>query len=286
MGRILVLRSGGAELPPKASGPDVTFVTTHEIAPSPQGIAETLAFDARGARLVISSRVTVKVLLGGTNKGKDAIRRQGASNDAGARANSTGFFEKDFTEVIAVGEETASEVRRVQSLSKNSPDEWGASPPAVVVPPIPGAAGVLSLLRESPGGLSGRRILWPRGSDADTRPLEELSSLGASVVSPVVYEKRRRPLAGLSPEEGSVLSDFRRGGFGAVAAGSLAALEAFLGWLGNPAPAALPPVRWGVLGPETARAVAARGITNAAVPARARFVDLIDLLRKEISNTP
>lgn len=66
-----------------------------------------------------------------------------------------------------------------------------------------------------------------------------------------------------------------------MAVGSMAALEAFLSWLGNPAPTTLPPVRWGVLGPETARAVSARGLPSPAVPARARFADLIDLLRKE-----
>lgn len=265
MTRVLVLRSGGADLAAGlAADPDVTLLTTHEILPVEGGIAEAFAFDARGARLVVSSRVTVEILSG--------VKRvpgpgPSASGGAGAKANSTGFFEGEFIEVISVGEETARELRR-------------AGVQNVVVPGVPGAAGVLRFLRERIA--SGLHILWPRGSDADLAPVEELRALGASVVAPVVYEKRPRSLAALSREEGSVLSDFRRGGFGAVAAGSMAALEAFLSWLGNPAPAALPPVRWGVLGPETARAVSARGLPSPAVPARTRFADLIDLLRKEL----
>ena len=271
MRRILVLRSGGSDLPPEASGPDVALLTTHEVLPVPAGIAETLAFHARGARLVVSSKVTVEMLLGGTKEG--TVHGRSASGEAGAKATSTGFFEREFIEVLAVGEESARELRRAGARD-------------VVVPGSPGAAGVLHLLRESPGGLSGLRILWPRGSDADAGPLEELSSLGALVTAPVVYEKRLRPAWSLSSSERELLSAFRGGGFGAVAVGSVAALEVFLSWLGDPAPEALPPVRWGVLGPETARAVSVRGIGAPAVPGRARFADLIDLLRKEPARTP
>jgi uroporphyrinogen-III synthase len=283
MGRILVLRSGGAELPQGAAGPDVTLLTTHEIVPAPEGIAEALAFDPGGARLVVSSKVTVEILLRGTKD--ETVRRRSASGEAGAPSTSTGFFEREFIEVVAVGEETARAVRQAQSRSTSPSGERTTSPPQVVVPSLPGAAGVLLLLRESPGGLSGLRILWPRGSDAEVAPVEELRRLGADVVAPVVYEKRMRPVASLTEAEQTALSEFRGGGFGAVAAGSMAALEALLSWLRHPAPAALPQVRWGVLGPETARAVSARGLPPPAVPQRARFDDLIDLLRKELAKT-
>ena len=266
MRRILVLRSGGADLPPEASGPDVALLTTHEILPVPAGIAEALAFDARGARLVVSSRVTVEILLGGE---RPLGSGPSDSGQAVAGAKSTGFFEGGFIEVFAVGEETARELQR-------------AGVRGVVVPGTPGAAGVLRLLRESRGSLSGPRILWPRGSDADLAPVEELRGLGASVVAPVVYEKRVRPVSSLAAPERELLSAFRGGAFGAVAVGSVAALEAFLSWLGDPPPETLPPVRWGVLGPETARAVSVRGIPDPAVPARARFTDLIEQLRKEM----
>ncbi len=113
-------------------------------------------------------------------------------------------------------------------------------------------------------------------------PLEELSSLGARVVAPVVYEKRVRPVSSYSALEREALSAFQGGAFEAVAVGSLAALDGFLQALGSPAPATLPPVRWGVLGPETARAAEARGFPQPAVPARARFADLIEELRKEM----
>jgi len=244
MKKILVLRSGGGELPPEAAGPDVTLLATHEIVPVGAGIADALAFDPSGARLVVSSKVTVGIL-------------------------GAGFFEGEFEGVIAVGEETAFELRRVGVRN-------------VLVPATPGAAGVLRLLRSSPGGLLRARILWPLGSDADRGPLEELAALGALVVAPVVYDKRVRPLPSFSSGEREILSAFSSGGFGAVAVGSLAALDGFLQALGSPAVAALPPVRWGVLGPETARALDARGFPPPAVPARARFADLVDLLRKEL----
>jgi uroporphyrinogen-III synthase len=285
MRKILVLRSGGTDLPAEAAGPDVTLVTTHEIAPVPAGIAEALAFDPRGARLVVSSRVTVDILPGESTDRQVTGDGRSASRDARAGADRTGFFEREFREVVAVGEETARTVRKAQAAAKAKGERTGkrsASPPPVVVPPAPGAAGVLRLLRESPGGLTGMRILWPRGSDADARPLEELSSLGAFVVAPVVYEKRPRPLASLSEVERTVLEELREGGFAAVAVGSVAALETLLSWLGHADPEGLPRVRWGVLGPETARAVLARGFPIPAVPPRTRFADLIDLLRKEL----
>ncbi len=283
MGRILVLRSGGAELPAGAAGPDVTLLTTHEIVPLPAGISEALASGARGVRLVVSSKVTVKILSGGRKERRP--RRSGDSGEAGPRSTSTGFFEREFSEVIAVGEETARAVREAQSASRSRAGLRTASPPPVVVPPVPGASGVLFLLRETPGGPSGLHVLWPRGSDADVAPVEELRRLGADVVAPVVYEKRTRPVVGLTEAERTALSEFREGGFAAVVAGSMSALEALLSWLGDPAPAALPRVRWGVLGPETARAVSARGLPPPAVPQRARFDDLIDLLRKELAKT-
>jgi len=247
MKRLLVLRSGGGDLPPEADGPDVTLLSTHEILPVPAGVAEALAADARGARLVVSSKVTVEVL--------------------GAR-----FFEKEFAEVVAVGEETAREL-------------WRAGTRDVVVPGTPGAAGVLHHLKRVPGGPAGLRVLWPRGSDADTALLDELSSLGAAVAAPVVYEKRVRPVASYSAEERRTLSDVRAGAFGAVAIGSLAALDGFLEALGRPAVPALPPVKWGVLGPETARALVARGFPPPAVPARPRFADLIGQLRREMERS-
>jgi uroporphyrinogen-III synthase len=222
----------------------VTLLSTHEIAPVEAGIAEALAFDPRDARLVVSSKVTVEIL-------------------------GSGFFEGEFTGIIAVGEETARELRRVGVRN-------------VLVPATPGAAGVLRLLRSSPGGLLRAHILWPLGSDEDRGPLEELAALGALVVAPVVYDKRVRPPSSFSSGEREILSAFSSGGFGGVAVGSLAALDGFLQALGSPAVSALPSVRWGVLGPETARALDARGFPPPAVPARARFADLVDLLRKEL----
>jgi uroporphyrinogen-III synthase len=146
--------------------------------------------------------------------------------------------------------------------------------PQIVVPEVPGAAGVLHLLRESPAAFP-PRILWPRGSDAASEPLEEIRSLGFSLSSPVVYLKRA-----LSPAEldASVLADFAAGRFGSVAVGSTAGLDVLLAAV--PAP---PLVKWGVLGPETAKALAARKLPAPIVATRARLPHLLDLLRKETS---
>ncbi len=248
MKRILVLRSGGAQLPRAAEGaPDVVLLATHEVVPVEAGVAAALAFEARGATAIVSSKVTV-----------DVLRTPRAGE----------FWRRPFAAVLAVGEETARDLRNA-----------GAATP--VVPATPGAAGVLEHLKGKKA--LGLRILWPRGADADAAPVEELRARGADIAAPVVYEKRPRSLA-IDAAAKVLLEDFRAGGFGAVAVGSMAALDVLFAALGDPAPAELPQVRWGVLGPETARAFEARGLPAPAVPARARLSDLIDRLRHDIGS--
>ncbi|MEO8054433.1 MAG: uroporphyrinogen-III synthase [Acidobacteriota bacterium] len=234
--RILLLRSGSAGLEEGAPAPDVTVLHTHAVEPRPEGVAEALAFAAAGATLVVSSKETVRVLLP--------------------------LFGRPFARMVAVGEGTGDFLRRVNTGE-------GAQ---IVVPTIPGAAGVLHLLRKSSAPLPSR-ILWPRGSDAASEPLEEIRALGISLSSPVVYVKRALSPSELDP---SVLADFRAGRFASVAVGSTAGLDALLAAVPSP-----PHVRWGVLGPETARALAARHLPAPVVPPRARLADLLDLLRKE-----
>jgi uroporphyrinogen-III synthase len=288
--KILVLRSGApdAENP---SAPDVLALSTHEIVPRSEGIREALAFDARGARLIVSSRVTVRVFLESeqapslfghpfagvlavgestgdllgkvkTGEGRGATPA-GASNAGGARR----------TQSSDVGSSEVGSSERESSGGESSKGE--AAAPPVVVPDIPGAAGILHFLSKIP--LHGARILWPRGSDAADEPLEQLRTLGALVTAPVVYEKRPRILA---PGDPALLA-FLDGEVPAVAVGSLAALDVLLGAVrasGRP----LPPVIWGVLGPETARAFGARGLAAPLVPKRPRLGDLIDLLRENL----
>ncbi len=171
-----------------------------------------------------------------------------------------------FARVIAVGEGTGDLLRRV-----NTGERPGGTA-QIVVPSTPGAAGVIHFLRESSTPLE-MRILWPHGSDAALEPLEEIRSLGFSLASPVVYVKRALLPSELDP---AVLTDFAAGRFGSVAVGSTAGLDVLLSAVPSP-----PPVRWGVLGPETARAVVARHLPVPVVPPRARLSDLLDLLRKE-----
>ncbi len=257
-GRILLLRSGAVGSEDAFSG-DVTVLYTHTVVPRPEGVAEALAFDARGATLVISSKETINYLLP--------------------------LFRAPFAEMLAVGEGTGDFLRRVvrgeAGRARQRATEDGATsaraPTPVRVPESPGAAGVLDHLRKSSTALPAR-LLWPHGSDAAPEPLEQIRALGIRLVAPVVYEKRPLTSSELNP---SILADFRAGRFAAVAVGSMAGLDVLLAALDVPA-ASLPPVRWGVLGPETAKAVTARGLPPSLIPAHARLSDLLELLRKEI----
>ncbi|MHB8798723.1 MAG: uroporphyrinogen-III synthase [Thermoanaerobaculia bacterium] len=141
-----------------------------------------------------------------------------------------------------------------------------------VAPEPPGAAGILAeLARREEGG----RLLWPRGSDADAAPLTALAERGFEVTAPVVY--RKEPLAAL---DARTLSAFRAGEYDALAIGSIAALDVFLAALGAREARELPPVRFGVLGPETARLLVARGFPEPLVPAKPLLTDLIALLKE------
>jgi uroporphyrinogen-III synthase len=235
--RILLLRSGSAGPEDSVVASDVTVLHTHAVEPRPEGVAEALAFDPVGATLVVSSKETVRVLLP--------------------------LFRLPFALMVAVGEGTADLLRKVIIGEAQ-----------IVVPAVPGAAGVIHFLRESSSSAPSRvRVLWPHGSDAASSPFEEIRSLGFSLSAPVVYVKRALAPSELDP---AVVADFAAGRFGSVAVGSTAGLDVLLSAVPSP-----PPVRWGVLGPETAKAVGARNLPAPVVPPRARLSDLLDLLRKE-----
>jgi uroporphyrinogen-III synthase len=255
-GRILLLRSGSAGPEDLALASDVTVLHTHSVDARPEGIAEALAFDPAGATLVVSSKETVRVLLP--------------------------VFRLPFARMIAVGEGTGDLLRKVNTGERPGgtsgvPSTYsGAGEAQIVVPAVPGAAGVIHFLRESSSSAPSHvRILWPHGADAASSPFEEIRSLGFSLSSPVVYLKRA---LGASELDAGVVADFADGRFGSVAVGSTAGLDVLLSAVPSP-----PPVRWGVLGPETAKAVAARNLPAPVVPPRARLSDLLDLLRKETS---
>ncbi len=254
-GRILLLRSGAAGSEDALPG-DVTVLYTHTVVPRPEGIAEALAFDARGATLVISSKETVNYLLP--------------------------LFRAPFAQMLAVGQGTGTLLRKVNMGGAGggrlgeATNAGGEIAPPVIVPEVPGAAGVLHFLRNS-SVPSLMRILWPHGSDAAPEPLEQVRALGIRLVAPIVYEKRPLSPSELNP---SILADFRAGRFAAVAVGSTAALDVLLAALDSKA-ARPPKVRWGVLGPESAKAVTARGLPAPSIPAHARLFDLLELLRKE-----
>ena len=203
-GRILLLRSGSPAAEEDPPAPDVTVRHTHAVEPSPDGVAEALAFDPVGAALVVSSKETVRVLLP--------------------------LFPLRFALVVAVGEGTGDLLRKVNTGERPGGTPGGASTysgagsPQVVVPEVPGAAGVLHLLRKSSAAFP-KRILWPHGSDAAASPFEEIRSLGFSLAAPVVYSKRALSASSL---DRAVLADFAAGRSGAVAVGSTAGLDALL----------------------------------------------------------
>ena len=278
--RILLLRSGSAGSEDDLLPGDVTVLYTHTVVPRPEGIAEALAFDARGATLVISSKETVNYLLPlfrapfaqmvavGEGTG-ELVRKVKAGGSGGFRRKVDSGSEGDLPRK---GNQRGAGAGRLAGASTYS----GEAATSIVVPEVPGAAGVVHFLRES-SAPSLTRVLWPHGSDAAPEPLEQVRSLGVPLVAPVVYEKRALSPSELNP---SILSDFRAGRFAAVAVGSTAGLDVLLAAL-DPGAGRPPNVRWGVLGPETAKAVSARGLPPPSIPAHARLTELLDLLRKE-----
>lgn len=217
--------------------PGADLLITHQIVPAPFGIAATRTFDPEGAILVVSSCATVDVLADA--KAAEPLR--------------------SFRLVLTAGAGTTNALEKV-----------GVG--ACVTPVPPGAVGILAeLARRQESG----RLLWPRGSDADDAPVEELLARGFDVTAPVVYTKK--PLPALDAD---LLAAFRTGTYDALAIGSLAALDVFLDALGADGPADLPPLRFGVVGPETARLLVARGFPEPAVPRRPLLTDLIALLKE------
>ncbi len=165
------------------------------------------------------------------------------------------FFRAPFSRLVSAGEGTARALR-----------EAGA--PDVTVPGRPGAAGIVELLANAVG----LRILWPHGSDADTASFEGLAAKGSTLKAPIVYLKHPIP----RPDPARIEA-FLRGAYAGVAVSSLAALDVFLEAARAPG-RALPQVRWGAIGPGTARAFAERHLPPPVVPSRARVNDLVDAL--------
>ena len=140
-----------------------------------------------------------------------------------------------------------------------------ASPPSL---PGPSASSRSSRAAARAAGSSGRAAPTP------TTPRSTSSSAAASTSRHPSSTSRSRSRRSTR----SVLRAFRAGEYDALAIGSLAALDVFLDALGADGPADLPPVRFGVVGPETARLLVARGFPAPAVPRRPLLTDLIALL--------
>ena len=237
---LLLLRSGSALEGGERLPDGVDVLVTHEIVPAPEGIEEALAFDPALATLVVTSRTTVDIL----------------------EEASEGFFRRNFGRCLASGEATSLAL-------------LAAGAAAVVVPEVPGAAGIVEVL----SGLPAARLLWPHGSDADTAPLEAVRASRTSLTAPVVYEKC--PVRNLDPVR---LEAFFGGHYVGVAVSSTAALDVFLA-AARANGRTLPNVRWGAIGPATARAFAERHLPAPVVPTSARLTHLIDALKRTVKAT-
>ena len=100
MKKILVLRSGWTELSGgEGEAPDVVLLVTHEIVPNEAGIAGALAYDPRGARLIVSSKVTVEIL---SAQERSRGSRPPVPGPAGESPASLRFFDEDFDEILKV----------------------------------------------------------------------------------------------------------------------------------------------------------------------------------------
>jgi uroporphyrinogen-III synthase len=125
--------------------------------------------------------------------------------------------------VAAVGERTAE-------LLASS----GA--PADVVPPVPGAAGLVAALLSAEGGtLAGRSVFWPRSDIARRELADGLAAAGATLVEAVAY----RTVPASPGELESFRADLHRGGIDAVCFLSPSAAEGLAAALGSDDLAAL-----------------------------------------------
>ena len=242
MARILLLRSGASEDGGESLPPGVEVLATHAVACRPEGVGEAVAA-ARG--IDGGEEAPAWTLVVTSQSTVRCVSGEGES----------AFFGRSWGAVLAAGRATARAL-----------EEAGAS--RVEVPDVPGAAGIVpALLSRATTGAS-LRVLWPRGSDADAAPLAPVRERASLFLAPVVYEKRPVP----PPRD--LLDRLACGAWDSVAVSSLAALDVLLAAL---AEASIPPpnVRWGTVGPATARAFAARGLPEPVVPSRPRLSDLL-----------
>ena len=119
--------------------------------------------------------------------------------------------------VAAVGERTAELVA-----------DRGA--PADLVPPVPGASGLVAALLAAEGGsLAGRRLFWPRSDIARRELADGLTAAGATVVEAVAY----RTVPTSPGELESFRADLHAGGIDAVCFLSPSAAEGLASALGS-----------------------------------------------------
>ena len=136
-----------------------------------------------------------------------------------------------------------------------------------------GAALAASLGRH----VAGRAVLVPRAAEGRPELVDGLAAAGAEVVAPVAYRTVAAPAASLEP-----LGDLLAAGrLDAVAFASPSAVRSVVGALGARA-ALLGRVRLGAIGPTTAAALRAAGLTAGAVPAAHTAEGLADALAEAL----
>jgi len=233
--RVLVVRSGTRSVLEEAvpQGIDVVERVSHRIEPVP--VAPVAPAEPPDLA-IFTSRVAVAHALG---EGAPAALR---SRLAGAR-------------LAAVGRATAEALR------------VAGRDPALVA-----AGSAAALLEILPPAMTGARVLWPCGEDADAALERELERRGARVERCVVY--RKVPAPG-DPRLGREILDRP---FAAFAATSPAAVRWLWESLDEPERARLRETPAVALGPSTRAALAERGISRIETTAEASFADALRVL--------
>ena len=233
--RVLVVRSGTRSVLEDGSpaGIDVVECVSHRVE----------AVDAEGPMppeapdlAVFTSRIAVAQALG--KRAPEALRRRLAG-----------------TRLAAVGAATADALRDA------------GRDPAIVA-----AGSAAKLLEALPAAMTGVRVLWPCGEDADAALERELARRGASVERLVVYRKVA------APHDPALAREIVARPFAAFAATSPAAARWLWDGLGEPGRARLRATPAVALGASTRATLVERGISRIETTPGASFAEALRTL--------
>jgi uroporphyrinogen-III synthase len=230
--RVLVVRSGTRSVLEEAVPAGIDVVERVSHRIEPVRVADAMPGEPPDLA-VFTSRIAVA-----RGMGEGAIRQRIAT-----------------ARLAAVGRATAEALR-----------EAGREPEFVA------AGSAAALLEILPPAMTGMRVLWPCGEDADAAPGRELERRGARVERCVVY--RKVP----APADPQLAAEVLARPFVAFAATSPAAVRWLWEGLGDAGRARLRDTPAVALGPSTRAALVERGISRIETTAEASFVEALRML--------